>query len=284
MILITGGDGFIGSHLIELLNSLHRIDIVVIEKNTNFTYLNNLSIDSVYSPEELYKVNPDIEHVFHLGAISSTTETDNKLLEYYNYNFSINLIDWCVTHKIPISYASSASVYGNMDVKKWNSDNRTFNPLNLYGRYKLLVDNYVNYNLFDIPIKGYRFFNVYGKNEGHKLKQASPFYTFKNDYLNTSKVTLFNDSENYYRDFIPVQVVTHTLLQLYNEHRITGVYDLGSGYPLSFYDVAKIVIGKSDIEDYVTYIDMPEHIKQHYQYYTCSNFELQNAINSLDPK
>ena len=283
MLLITGGDGFIGSHLIETLNSMGRTDIIVIEKNTDFVYLNKYQIYDVYNESELHKISNDIEHVFHLGAISSTVETDEKLLEYYNYDYSINIIQWCNKYNIPISYASSASVYGNMPVSKWMSRNRIFKPLNLYGKYKLKVDQYISNNIFRIPIKGYRFFNVYGKNEGHKNGQSSPFYRFKAELNLTGKIRLFRDSKNYYRDFIPVNKVVNTLLQLYNNHKINGIYDLGSGYPISFYDVAKIVSNNKDVDKIIDYIDMPENLKSHYQVFTCSNFELQNSIKSLDP-
>ena len=256
-VLITGAAGFIGSNLAEKFEDKILCDI---DKT------------GMYNPEvaiELLKAGV-ISEVYHLGAISSTTETNLTKISYNNVLFSSQLLDICIEKKIPFVYASSASVYGLGKLGFVESARPT--PLNYYAISKAMFDMMVQQKITDCPdshIVGLRYFNVYGHNEDHKGDMASPVHKFLQQ-SSDEKIKVFEGSDTFLRDFVHVSdVVSMTRAAMSFEK--SGIYNVGTGVPRSFLDVAKIISAETGSE--IVEIPFPNHLKGKYQSYTCSNNE-----------
>ena len=209
----------------------------------------------------------DIECVFHEGAISSTTETNWSKLWNKNIQYTLTLMLYCMEKNIPFQYASSASVYGNPTEEEWRNPNKELNPLNLYAQSKTHIDKFVSEYKPKSLVQGMRYFNVYGPNEDHKGNQSSPHHKFQKQFEETGRIKLFEGSKEFLRDFVHVdEIIEKKLFCLKNKP--SGFYDVGTGKPTSFYDVA-LEIGGSD--DVIDWIPMPDNLKEHYQKYTCAN-------------
>jgi ADP-L-glycero-D-manno-heptose 6-epimerase len=253
MILVTGAYGFIGSTFVKFLNSKGITDIEVSDYLTNgeqFVNLKNCGFRSFVHPDEIdvkkYK------NIFHFGAISDTTCWDGELILKRNYSYTINLIEQCIKYKIPISYSSSASVYGNEG-----------SPLNLYAYSKWLVDQKVDSYQSDL-VQGFKYFNVYSTDdaEWHKKDQASPFYKFKQQAKTFKEINIFEGSENFYRDFVHVDQVCE-IQWLMSLKKTPGIFDLGSGVQKSFKEVAEIIA--KEFSASIKIVPFPEHLKNRYQ-------------------
>jgi ADP-L-glycero-D-manno-heptose 6-epimerase len=248
MIILTGSDGFIGKNFISKLNE----PIVKIEKENAFRFISG------------FDRWDEVSLIIHQGAISSTIEKDIRILHHYNVVFSLFLFEKAIHYGIPVKYASSASVYGNQTKKT-----KVINPLNYYAITKLQVDYFVQDNLDKFSnIQGFRYFNVYGNGEEHKEDQASPVSKFTKQIRETGKLKLFKGSNKFLRDFISVDDIVNVVL--YNQQP-SGIYDLGTGTPISFQEVAELVAEKEKGE--IEYIDFPEHLKGRYQNYTCADMK-----------
>jgi ADP-L-glycero-D-manno-heptose 6-epimerase len=258
-ILVTGAYGFIGSQFVKFLNSKGFENIIVSDYLTNGKQFKNLNGAKFYAyrhPDVVLKSAYDYDCVFHFGAVSDTTCWDGELVMQRNYNYTLELLRACIRHGTPLSYSSSASVYGNGD-----------GPLNLYAYSKALVDDVVADTIsstHNIQVQGFRYFNVYGleDEEWHKGDQASPFYKFKQQVLNTGRIELFEGSENFKRDFIHVSDVCRVQFEMAQRSK-SGIFDLGTGYQQSFKDVADQVVSAHGGE--ITTIPFPDHLKGHYQ-------------------
>lgn len=238
MIVVTGCEGFIGKNLMNRFDNVMGFDI----DDYNL----------------IYDINPKlIDRVYHMGALSSTTETNFYKIQYLNVDCSIRLFEWCIEHRIPVSYASSASVYGNSSM--YNID-----PLNYYAMSKATIDAWVRINMERFKnVRGYRFYNVYGEGEDHKGNQASPIHTFIKQAKETGVIKIFDKSGNGIRDFIWVGDVCRIMVE---DNRDSGIYDVGTGTPISFSDVAKLIADKYGAS--IEVIPFPEHLKNKYQYFT----------------
>jgi ADP-L-glycero-D-manno-heptose 6-epimerase len=242
-VILTGVDGFIGKNFKKRIPD----EIIEVEKNNCWEFLNN------------FNNWDEISLILHQGAISSTTETDIREIYKYNIDFTLSLFEIAKLKKIPVKYASSASVYGNT--------NGQINPLNYYALSKLTIDYYVMDNLNDFShISGFRYYNVYGNGEDHKENQASPISKFTKQIKETGKLQLFEGSDQFLRDFVCVDDVVNVVL---NNNKPSGIYDLGTGSPISFQEVAELVVKKEGGE--IEYIPFPQHLKDKYQTYTCAN-------------
>lgn len=241
MILITGHKGFIGQNLV---NRFPDREFYLSEKETCFDDFDKIPWTQ-------------IEEIWHIGAISDTTETDVHMIHHYNVAYSIKLFEYAIHFQIPIKYASSASVYGNTkDI---------INPLNYYSLSKATIDLWVHDNLHKfVKVQGYRFFNVYGKHEEHKGNQASPIYTFTKQAKEVGVVKLFELSHCYSRDFVWVEDVIDCMMI----EKRSGIYDVGTSNPISFEAVAKLITDMYDAK--IEYIPFPEHLEYKYQNYTCA--------------
>src|ERR1700733_3396681 len=175
--VITGGAGFIGSALIWKLNQEGWDDIWVVdrldrsEKWKNLShrrYADYLDADTFLDLLAKNKLGP-IEGIVHLGAISSTTETDADLLMRNNYEYTKTLALWAVSKRKRFVYASSAATYGD-GAQGYTTDTPTTQkpkPLNMYGYSKQLFDLWALKNGYLKQVVGIKFFNVYGPNEYH---------------------------------------------------------------------------------------------------------------------
>ncbi|WP_439240535.1 ADP-glyceromanno-heptose 6-epimerase [Lonepinella sp. BR2474] len=275
MIIVTGGAGMIGSNIVKALNEMGRTDILVVDNlkdGTKFINLVDLDIAdycdkddfiaSIIAGDEL----GDIDAIFHEGACSATTEWDGKYLMHNNYEYSKELLHYCIDREIPFFYASSAATYG--DKTEFVEERKFEGPLNAYGYSKFLFDQYVRSVLPEVisPVCGFKYFNVYGPREQHKGSMASVAFHLNNQILNGENPKLFAGSEHFLRDFIYVGDVAAVNLWAWQEG-ISGIYNLGTGKAESFREVAEAVVkhhGKGKIET----IPFPEHLKSRYQEYT----------------
>lgn len=204
--------------------------------------------------------------VMHIGAISSTAESDVNRVLTQNYDFSCRLLDQCIHYGINIQYSSSASVYGlGRDFRETAPPD----PRNAYAWSKYLFERYAesrrdNAVARGIRVQGFRYFNVYGPGEAHKGTQASPFYQFAKQAREQGVVRVFENSDQYLRDFVPVRTVIDYHLRFLHIP-ISGIFNIGTGRTQSFLDVAK-QFGRPIIE-----IPMPDHLRASYQTYTCAD-------------
>ncbi len=250
MKMITGCNGFIGSHF----------------KEREEKYIGVEAFNAVHMIENFPKWD-DIDEIIHMGAISSTVETDLNKLHFYNVDLTLRLFEQAIKYNIPVKYASSASVYGNGSAG-WGD----LNPLNYYAITKLQVDYWVQDNIDRFSnIQGFRFFNVYGPGEEAKGDQRSPISKFTEQAKMTGEIKVFEDSRKMSRDFVCVNDVVDVVL---NSNNPSGIYDLGSGDSIDFYTVAEIIADKEGAN--IKEIPFPKHLEGKYQYNTESNMSWSN--------
>lgn len=252
-IYITGYKGFIGQNMVNALKDDHELTLY-----------------------EWGEEIPDVaghDLCIHLGAISSTTETDvNKVLEQ-NYDFSRFLVAMCHHAGVNFQYASSASVYGlglNFSEKAPPA------PMSPYAWSKLLFERYA-LNMqreFKIRVQGFRYFNVYGPYEDHKGDQASPYHKFTKQAKETGVIKVFEGSEYFFRDFVPVEKVIDVHKKMWSRTE-SGVWNIGTGDPKSFLQLAEKIAEEHNAK--IEFIPMPEDIKRQYQKYTCADLTKLNA-------
>ena len=282
MIIVTGGAGFIGSNIVKDLNARGYTDIVVVDDLTDGHKFENLVdckfldyldkddfMDQILDDEDFSET---IEAVFHEGACSTTTEWDGKMMMDNNYQYSKELLHYCMDRHIPFIYASSAAVYGNH--KKFEENIENERPINVYGYSKFLFDQYVRNILPDAQsqIVGLRYFNVYGPREAHKGGMASVAFHLNNQLKQNGVVKLFEGNDGYangeqLRDFIYVQDVVDVNLWFLDNEDASGIFNCGTGRSEPFNNVAKAVIdfhGKGKLE----YVPFPEKLIGHYQSFT----------------
>ncbi|MBE4590023.1 ADP-glyceromanno-heptose 6-epimerase [Vibrio navarrensis] len=281
MIIVTGGAGMIGSNIVKALNEIGINDILVVDNLKNgrkFKNLVDLDITDYMDRDDFLtqimagdNFGP-IEAVFHQGACSATTEWDGKYMMLNNYEYSKELLHYCLDREIPFLYASSAATYGETSVFKEEQEYE--GALNVYGYSKQQFDNYVRRLWKDAEehgeklsqITGFRYFNVYGPREQHKGSMASVAFHLNNQILADENPKLFAGSEQFKRDFIYVGDVCKVNLW-FMQHGVSGIFNCGTGNAESFEEVAKAVIkhhGKGEIET----IPFPEHLKGAYQEFT----------------
>jgi len=241
-IVVTGALGFIGGNFVKFLNNKGFTDIIIVDyfdASIHSKLLSELKYKELQTPEFFFENAKKEDFVIHLGACSSTS---NSLSEKHekNYNEAINLIE---KKKTNIIYASSAATYGNDGV----------NPLNTYGVCKKKIDEFAKGK----DVIGLRFFNVYGNGEDNKGSMASMIYKM----LHNADTKLFKYGEQL-RDFVYVGDVVETIYYLMNNFNKVekGTYDVGTGQPVSFYEVYKLIMNKDP-----EYIDMPLEIKKYFQ-------------------
>lgn len=252
MNIVTGYQGFIGSHVCNNVN-----DIFGVEKEDCFEFLEN------------FKDWSDVKFIYHLGAITDTTCKDVESIYKYNIEFSIKLFEKAIQYQIPVRYASSASVYGNT--------HGSINPLNYYSISKATVDLWVLDNIHKFShVQGLRFFNVYGNGEEHKGAQSSPVTKFTKEVKETGTISIFEESEFYYRDFICVDDVVQIML---NNKLGSGIYDLGTSNPISFRTVAKLVQRKYG--GTIKVIPFPKHLEGKYQTSTKAREVFQHTFKTV---
>jgi ADP-L-glycero-D-manno-heptose 6-epimerase len=255
-ILLTGYKGFIGQNFLQALQKEDGHEIYLFE----------------WGDEEINLEG--LDWVVHLGAISSTSESNVEKIMIQNYDFSMWLLGQCIKHKVNFQYSSSASVYG------WNRDFREDapkDPRNPYAWSKYLFDRDAFFS-DDIIIQGFRYFNVHGPYEDHKGHMASPHYKFEKQAKEEKKIQIFEGSNNFKRDFIHVDNVVNIHMAFMNNVKESGVWNVGSGKAVSFKEVAEDIASKYDAE--IEELPFPPELKMYYQDYTCA--DLTKLKSTLD--
>ena len=284
MIIVTGGAGFIGSALIAALNKRAITDILVVDEHGKDKCKNlvNLSFADYEEKNDFLKkvvkkkISTDIKSVFHIGACSDTTETDAEYLRKNNYQYSTLLARWATDAGIRFIYASSAATYG--DGSKGFSDDEEkieqLQPLNMYGHSKQLFDLWARGKGLLKKIVGLKYFNVFGPNEYHKGDMRS-FVVKAFEQINAAgKVRLFKsykpefkDGEQM-RDFLYVKDAIDMTLFFYDNPKINGLFNIGSGKARTWNDLVKAVFAAMGKGVKIEYIEMPNSIRNQYQYFT----------------
>ncbi len=290
MILVTGGAGFIGSNLVAGLEQSGAGPIAVCDRKGAGDGGRNIAkrhLAACIEPEALFSFLEDhrgeMQAVFHMGASSSTMETDAGLFARNNYRLSLDLWRWCARHRVRFIYASSAATYGD-GAMGFDDDGSpralaALRPLNLYGRSKHLFDRRVAALLAKGAARppqwaGLKFFNVFGPNEYHKGDQKSVVATAYPAAAAGRPVRLFKSHDSRYpdggqlRDFIWVGDCVAVMLWLLHHEKVNGLFNVGTGRARSFEDLAKALFRVLERAPEIEYIDMPEAIREHYQYFT----------------
>jgi ADP-L-glycero-D-manno-heptose 6-epimerase len=267
MIVVTGGEGFIGQNLVKKLREQGNIGIVVLDTKSE-------PLDSIF--EWLMVHAKEIDVIYHLGAITDTTIMDRNLFDEYNVNASIFIWNICANNQIPLIYASSAATYGDGE-QGFDDDEDIIklSPLNPYGWSKQQFDVWAEVQEKQPSFwYGLKFFNVYGYGEAHKGKMASVVFHMFNQIKESGRVKLFKSHRNDYkdgeqlRDFIYVDDIVDVCLYFQKEKPLSGIYNVGTGKARSFNDLATAVFNSLGCEKKITYIDTPIKIRNMYQYFT----------------
>lgn len=285
MIIVTGGAGFIGSNLVKALNEAGRKDIVVVDDltdGTKFVNLVDLDIADYMDKDEFIAriVSGDqfeewdgITAILHQGACSATTEWNGKFVMDVNYEYSKDLLHYCLEYDIQFIYASSAATYGGRN-DNFIEERQFEQPLNVYGYSKFLFDEYVRRIMpeTDNQIVGLKYFNVYGPREQHKGSMASVAFHLNNQILKGENVKLFEGTDGFpnggqTRDFVYVEDVAKVVMWFLNHPDKSGIFNCGTGRGEPFQNVAEAVV-KYHNKGTIEYIPFPDHLKGRYQSFT----------------
>jgi len=280
-ILVTGATGFVGSNIVKRLNDIGHNDIYLVdsvndknEKNIKSAKYKDLISKESFDVSTLKKLK-EVKVIFHQGAITDTTFNDEVEMMRVNYELSLMILNHCISNNLRMIYASSAAVYGignNGFVENYSCEN----PLNVYAESKLRFDNYVRSLKVNNQVVGLRYFNVFGRNEDHKLKMASPINQFFRQAKSIEKIKVFEGSENFKRDFICVDDVVDVNMFFYENKNISGIFNCGTGQTASFQDAADMVSSKLNIP--VERTPFPDILKGKYQSYTCADLSLLRSV------
>ncbi len=300
MIVVTGGAGFIGSNLIEGLERTGIAEIALCDwfgKDDKWRNVSKREIRDIVAPERLLEYLEShvdvVEVVFHMGAVSSTTEQDVDKIVENNVRLSRDLWRWCANNNKRFIYASSATTYGNglegFDDRDDPEYLEKLRPLSAYGWSKHMFDRRVSRVTHKDgaaqPEKapqqwvGLKLFNVFGPNEYHKGEQASVLSKLYPQISAGAAARLFSsyhpdyDDGEQCRDFVYVKDVVDVMLWVLDNPRVNGIFNVGTGKARSFNELAKAVFYAMGKQPKINYIDMPQALQSRYQYYTEANID-----------
>ena len=283
MIIITGAAGFIGSVLVGALNARgeHRLILVdELDRTEKWKNLVGKRFEDYLDKDQFLTALShgrfkDCRAVFHLGACSSTTEKDANFLMQNNYRYSRSLAEWCLSHNIRLIYASSAATYGSGANGFCDSNPLIeLSPLNMYGFSKHLFDLWAEQSGALTKITGLKFFNVFGPNEYHKAEMTSVIYKAFHQIKSGQPLSLFKSYRSDFsdgeqkRDFIYVRDCADVMLWLLDNPQVCGLFNIGTGSARSWNDLAKAVFQAVNLPPQIRYIEMPEEMREKYQYFT----------------
>ena len=286
MIIVTGGAGFIGSHIVAALNRRGRSDILVVDHLKNGRKIFNLAdldiadyvdrddfLATIHDLPAARQAYGEVSAVFHQGACSATTEWDGQYIMRNNHSYSKALLEWCAAAGTPFIYASSASVYGN-GAHGFVEERRCEKPTNVYAYSKFLFDQHVRALRPSLKsqVVGLRYFNVYGPRESHKGAMASTALHFSKQLESSGIARLFAGHDGHAageqrRDFVYVEDCAAINLWFLDQPQVSGIFNVGTGTARSFNDMAAAVI-RSHGSGEVQYIEFPPHLRGSYQSYT----------------
>ncbi len=290
MYLVTGGAGFIGSNIVAAIEERGLGKIVICDRLRDGDKWRNIArreLSEIVNPDDLpyflHENEEGLKGVIHMGAISSTTETDADLIYTNNFDLSLDLWDWCTINQVPFIYASSAATYGGgengfVDDSSIDALGK-LRPLNPYGWSKQLFDRRVMRMLDDGEAKppqwaGLKFFNVYGPNEYHKGSMQSVASKVFTDASAGKTATLFKSHHPDYedggqlRDFIWVGDCVNVVLWLLENPDVNGLFNCGTGQARSFRDLVPAVYSAMDKGVDINFVPTPKEIRDKYQYFT----------------
>jgi ADP-L-glycero-D-manno-heptose 6-epimerase len=305
MIVVTGGAGFIGSNLVAALAERGHSELVVVDRLGQDAKWRNVAkheLADILPPEALPGFldanRGQVEAIFHMGAISATTERDVDLIVESNLRLSLDLWDWCARFGTRYVYASSAATYGDgtlgfVDDPSCEALAR-LRPLNAYGWSKHAFDRRVARIISQGGPKppqwaGLKFFNVYGPNEGHKGEMKSVVAKTYPRAASGEAAVLFRSHHPDYadggqlRDFVWVGDCVDVMLWLLNSPEVSGLFNCGSGKARSFADLTRAVYAALDLEPQIEFVDTPVEIRDKYQYFTEADLTRLRAAGYAKP-
>jgi ADP-L-glycero-D-manno-heptose 6-epimerase len=301
--LVTGGAGFIGSHVVAALAD-RGDDVTVCDTlGTGDKWRNVAKHDlaGFVHPEALeayLSADPPLDAIFHMGAISSTTETDGDLVLKSNFELSARLWQWCTERQVRLVYASSAATYGDGSAGFVDFDSpeelARLRPLNLYGWSKHQFDRWVARRVErggPTPPQrvGVKFFNVYGPNEYHKGSMQSVVAHLYPKVARGEPARLFKSYRPEYpdggqlRDFVYVRDCVDVMLWLADNPSISGLFNIGSGQARSFLNLAHATLAALGKQPHVEFVEMPETLRKKYQYFTQADLTRLRAAGYQKP-
>ncbi len=290
MYIVTGGAGFIGSAMVWKLNQMGIDDILIVDNLSTSDKWNNL-VGLRYSDylhrDQFYKLilegdDPfDTEGVIHMGACSATTELDADFLMENNYRYTLYTCRHCLTHGARFINASSAATYGDGEYGFDDNEDEIdrLRPLNMYGYSKQLFDLWAKQNGILDQIVCLKFFNVYGPNEFHKDDMRSVICKAFKQINETGKLKLFKSYREEYphggqkRDFVYIKDCVDIMWWLLENPDKNGIFNVGTSTPRTWNDLANSVFAAMGKEPNIEYIEMPESIRDKYQYFTEANMD-----------
>ncbi|TCD47154.1 ADP-glyceromanno-heptose 6-epimerase [Chlorobium sp. N1] len=286
MIIITGGAGFIGSAMLYELNRSGHEQVIIVDdlglttppKWRNLAGLRYVDFIAKDDFPALLERNalPGIEAIIHMGANSSTTETDADHLLRNNYEYSKKIASYCMQKEVRLIYASSAATYGGGEHGYTDGTEPIdrLRPLNMYGYSKQLFDRWAFRNGVLEHAVGLKFFNVYGPNEYHKGDMSSVVYKAYHQIRESGHVKLFRSHREGYedggqeRDFIYVRDCTRIMAWLLENPSARGLLNAGTGTARTFRELAEATFSALGLQPSIEYIPMPETLRDKYQYHT----------------
>jgi len=283
--VVTGGAGFIGSALVWELNRRGCSNIVIADfpaTNEKRANLAGLKYSEYLDPSDLLagKASGSLgkfDFIFHFGACSSTTETNEQYLRENNYEYSRKLAEWALHEGVRFVYASSAATYGDGSAGMDDSDPNQLGrlrPLNLYGQSKQWMDLRAWKEGWLDRIVGLKYFNVFGPNENHKGEMRSVVCKSYAQVLKTGAIQLFKSYRPQYRDgeqerdFLYVKDAVQMTLHLAENPAVNGIFNIGSGKKHTWNELARAVFASLGREPRIEYVEMPQSIREKYQYST----------------
>ncbi len=299
MYIVTGGAGFIGSAFVSFLNSKGIKEILVVdvlERSGRWKNLTGKSFsDYMHRDEFLELIQSDRltktpSAIVHMGACSSTTEMDADFLMRNNFRYSCAVAEYCERHDVRLVYASSAATYGAGENGYSDKANlESLHPLNPYGFSKHAFDQWMQSRAFSPKAVGLKFFNVFGPGESFKGDMSSVVLKSWQQIKTSGEVQLFKsyrpefaDGEQK-RDFVYVKDCCKLMWWLLENHSVTGLFNVGSGKARSWNDLVNSVYSALKLPARIRYIEMPEHLRGQYQYFTEASLDHLRAAGYAEP-
>lgn len=283
LIVVTGGAGFIGSGVVRYLNDTGRKNIVVVDEMGQTDKWKNLvgkQFADIIEKDRFFSWlqgrEAEIEAFIHLGACSSTVETDASYLLENNYRFSVRLAEYAIKHGQRFIYASSAATYGDGSKGFCDKLADELYPLNMYGYSKHLFDLWLKNNDLLDRVVGLKYFNVFGPNEGHKGRMASLIWHILPVVQKEGVIRLFKSTHPDFadggqqRDHIYVKDAVR-MTCAFLDNQATGIYNIGTGRATTWNEVAEAVFQSLGLPKNIHYTEMPKDLAGKYQNYTCAD-------------
>jgi ADP-L-glycero-D-manno-heptose 6-epimerase len=300
MIIVTGANGFIGSALVWELNQAGIEDIIAVD-SVNLSVRNLLQkrkYTTFFEASELWsflatsEAKKNVSWIIHMGACSSTTETNWDFLYSNNFQYSQRLFEWCAQNQKSLIYASSAATYGaGENGFDDNYDPEKLKPLNLYGDSKVIMDRWaLKQKAVPAHWYGLKFFNVFGPNEYEKESMASVAFKSYNQLLKSDQLGLFKSYNTLYkdgeqlRDFVYVKDVTRWIKEIMDKKPADGIYNMGYGAARSWLDMAKSLFSTIGKPLKINWLEMPDSIRNQYQYFTKAEMTKWKSQNMSEPQ